>query len=140
MGSLGSIFAEPTTGDRGPDLRVTVEVPRSVLGDPEGYDASVPETFEQEGETITRVRGPGDPPGKITLRLPEDIKAGTTLRLRGQGGRRKGCPAGDLYLRVELVNTLPVRRPAEPGDAGVGLSVVFVIAVVAGALVWFLSR
>lgn len=144
MGSLGSIFAEPTTGDRGPDIRVTVEVPRGALGDPDGYAASVPETFEQDGEIIRRVRGPGDPAGKIILRLPEDVRAGTTLRLRGQGGARKGCPSGDLYLRVELVDVAleapRANAAAEAGDAGVGLTFVFILAAIAGALVWLLSR
>ena len=39
----------------------------------------------------------------ITARLPQAVRDGMKLRLRGQGGSAQGGEAGDLYLRIRLL-------------------------------------
>jgi hypothetical protein len=133
MSEIGNIFEDVTGGEgpRGPDLRVNVDVPRSALGREGGYAASVPDAIEHEGQLVERTRGPGDPPGSITLHLPETFASGAVLRLRRQGGRVDGGVPGDLHLRITIV---------EPVDDGVrGLVVVFVLALATAIGVWVLA-
>jgi len=40
--------------------------------------------------------------GKVTLRVPENSSAGTTLRLKGKGIDAKGGPRGDQYVRIRI--------------------------------------
>ncbi len=40
--------------------------------------------------------------GKVTLRVPENSNAGTTLRLKGKGIDAKGGPRGDQYVRIRI--------------------------------------
>jgi hypothetical protein len=107
--ALGSVFEPEPEGPRGPDLRVTVEVPRAALG--HGLRAPVPERLAADGDLVERVRAAGDEPGFIVLHLPEQLPDRAMLRLRGQGGAGdEGQAAGDLLVVVQLVD-----RPAE-GD------------------------
>lgn len=113
MTSLGNIFdAVVTEGERGADLRWTVEVPRRQLGGL--VVVSVPERFEIEGATVERAPSPdgaaaGD---RVPLNLPLEVPDGATLRLRGQGGiSATGGAPGDLYLEIVLVG--PARPAAE---------------------------
>jgi hypothetical protein len=106
VAELGSVFLADDGGPRGPDLRVTVEVPREALG--ASFVAPVPERIASAGELIERVRLDGDEPGFVTVTLPETLPEGAVLRLRGQGGRdAAGERPGDLWLVIELVDRPP---------------------------------
>jgi hypothetical protein len=97
--ALGRILDDaPSTG---PDLRAIVEVPRRALG--HRYAVAVPERLVSAGERLRRTPHPSDPPGRVVLALAEDLTSGATVRLRGQGAR-EGDGAGDLWLRIELVD------------------------------------
>lgn len=111
MAQLGRIFPdEPTTGPRGVDLRVSVEVPRYALGAPDGYKALVPRIIHHDGQPVERVTSPFEHGDEITLNLPEHVPDGATLRLRGQGGPCEAGTPGDLYVEICLVD----RDPPEP--------------------------
>lgn len=141
MGELGSIYAEKTSGPRGPDLHVGVEVPRSTLGSEQGCPAVVPAQIEHEGVMVSRVLVPGDPPGRVVLRLPKGFQDGATLRLRGQGGRTGEGAPGDLFVRVTLVDR--ALEPVAGSDAeakGPGVVLIGAIVVLAALLVWALLR
>lgn len=113
MSSIGSIYDDAPTGeDRGPDLRATVQVPRSGLGAPDGVCVPLPATLTHDGSPVERTPQPGESLDAITLRLPEDFPDGATLRLRGAGGRgSKG--SGDLFLRVEISQNAIVVAPPQ---------------------------
>jgi hypothetical protein len=132
MGELGSIFEDDSAdAPRGPDLRVNVDVPRSALGREGAYAAMVPDEIEHDGRLVARVQGPGDPPGRISLHLPETFASGSVLRLRRQGGRAEGGVPGDLYLQITVV---------EPVDSGLrGIVIVFVLALLGALGVWLLA-
>jgi hypothetical protein len=102
MGNIGSIYDDVPVGEgRGPDLRATVQVPRSGLGADDGVCVPLPPVLSHEGKDVPRTPQPGEPDDAVTLRLPADFPDGATLRLRGAGGRgTKG--SGDLYLTVSL--------------------------------------
>ncbi len=105
MAELGSVF-EADEGPRGPDLRVSVEVPRAALG--HGFRAPVPERLAADGELVERATVGDDEPGFVTLHLPEALPERAALRLRGQGGvGADGQRAGDLLVLVELVDRPP---------------------------------
>jgi hypothetical protein len=105
VAELGSVFAGDEEA-RGPDLRVTVEVPRAALG--ACLRAPVPERLAVDGELIERVVVGGDEPGHVDLHLPEQLPERALLRLRGHGGRgAEGERAGDLLVLVELVDRPP---------------------------------
>jgi len=110
VAELGSVF-EADGGARGPDLRVSVEVPRAALG--ATLLAPVPERLAAEGELVERVVLGDDEPGFVKLHLPESLPDRAVLRLRGQGAASaiEGEGAGDLLVVVELVNRPP--RPDE---------------------------
>lgn len=121
MTELGSVFEADDGRPRGPDLRVTVEVPRAALG--AGFVAPVPMRIAADGELVERVVVEQERPDTITLHLPETLPAGAVLRLRGQGGRRaEHEQPGDLYVVVELVDRPPraderiLRAAPAPGD------------------------
>jgi hypothetical protein len=110
VGELGSVFEADDGQPRGPDLRVTVEVPRAALG--ASFVAPVPMRLAADGELIERAVLGDDEPGLITLHLPEALPEGAVLRLRGQGGRRADAEQpGDLFVVIELVDRAP--RAAE---------------------------
>lgn len=113
MTSLGNIFdAVESRGERGPDLRWTVEVPRRKLGEP--LTVEVPAQIEVDGAPVARALPPdGSPAGApVPLMLPLEVPDGATLRLRGQGGVSSGGGSpGDLYLRIVLIG--PARPAAE---------------------------
>lgn len=138
-GGLGNIFdaadEADAGGQRGPDLRVSVEVSRHSLGDADGFVVAVPERIDVDGQLVSRKITPGDPKGGIRLHLPEGFADGATLRLRGQGGVGGGGLAGDLYVTVRLTNAA-VQHPQ--ARSNLWIAVLFAIAGI-GA-VWFLLR
>jgi hypothetical protein len=99
---LGSVF-EGFESDRvrGPDLRVSIEVPREGLGGP--LRARVPRRLAAGGDLVERVSTPDDPE-HVILHLPAALPVGTVLRLRGQGGVLQGARPGDLFVAIELVD------------------------------------
>jgi hypothetical protein len=106
VADLGSVFEADDDRPKGPDLRVTVEVPRAALG--ASLLAPVPMRLAANGELIERVVVDGDQPGLLTLHLPEVLPNNAVLRLRGQGGRNaEGQRAGDLFVVIELVDRPP---------------------------------
>jgi hypothetical protein len=108
VAELGSVF-EADEGPRGPDLRVSVEVPRAALG--ATVQLPVPERIAADGELVERAVIGDDDPGLVTLHLPETLPNGAVLRLRGQGGLGAGGERpGDLWVVTELVD----RPPREP--------------------------
>lgn len=112
-GTLGSIFAEDDAAragkPRGPDLRVTVDVPRDALGDPDGFRAPIATQLEHEGQLVPRKVNPDDG-DSVPLHLPDAIRPGTVLRLRGQGGIAEDGAAGDLYVKVNVVEPTSTSR------------------------------
>jgi hypothetical protein len=103
---LGSVFEEvDDSRPRGPDLRVSVEVPRAALG--ATLYAPVPARIAVDGELIERAVLEGEEPGRVVLHLPEQLPARALLRLRGQGGLAPDAPPGDLLVLVELVDRAP---------------------------------
>lgn len=118
MAELGSVFEDEGDDDRprGPDLRVSVEVPRAALG--ATLRAPVPARIAAEGELIERAVLDGDEPGRVVLHLAEELPERTVLRLRGQGGVHPEGRPGDLLVVVELVDRAPrddediIRTPA----------------------------
>ena len=111
MAELGSVFDEDEADERprGPELRVTVEVPRSALG--ASLRAPVPRRIAADGELVDRViLDPTDPDG-VVLHLPEQLPPRAVLRLRGQGGAREGGRSGDLMVVVQIVD-----RPPRDGE------------------------
>ena len=137
MSSIGSIYDDAPTGeDRGPDLRATVKIPRSGLGDPDGVCVPLPPALPLKGAQVERTPQPGEPLDAITLRLPDDFPDGATLRLRGAGARgAKG--SGDLFIRVEIsqdaIVVAPMRELVSSGGSStpvlVSLAIVAAIAL-----------
>jgi hypothetical protein len=111
VAELGSVFEAEDGSPRGPDLRVTVEVPRAALG--ATLRAPVPQRIAADGDLVERAVVGDDDPETIELHLPDSLPEGAVLRLRGQGGvgPREGGRAGDLMVVVELVDRPP--RPDE---------------------------
>ena len=106
MTELGSVFEADDGRPQGPDLRVTVEVPKAALG--ATFVAPVPMRLAADGELIERVVIADEAPGVVTLHLPESLPKGAVLRLRGQGGRRRDDEQpGDLFVVIELVDRPP---------------------------------
>src|SRR5690606_41579149 len=105
VAELGSVFEDESDDPRGPDLRVTVEVPRAALG--ASIRVPVPRRLAHEGDLVERaVLDHGDP-DRVALHLPEELAPRTMLRLRGQGGVHPSGRAGDLQIVVELVDRSP---------------------------------
>ena len=133
MSSIGSIYDDAPVGEgRGPDLRATVKVPRSRLGDPDGVCVRLPPRLEHEGAQLERTPQPGESLDAITLRLPEDFPDGATLRLRGAGARgSKG--SGDLFLRIEISSDAIVVSPPQAlvQEQGAPVPVLVALAVAA---------
>lgn len=131
--SLGNIFEEDERAraekPRGPDLHVTVQVPRTALGDPAGYRVPIADAIEHEGVLVPRKVNPEDAAG-VPLHLPESLTDNAVLRLRGQGGVHEGGIAGDLYVKVQVVEP--------PPPSLLWLWVVLALAVLGGgtALLW----
>ena len=107
MAELSNIFEE-VDGPKGPDLDVTVEVPRRALGADDGVVVPVPAQLTKDGHRIHRAVSPHEPKQAVRLRLPSDFPNGGTVRLRGQGGLPPNeGNAGDLYVKVRLVDGEP---------------------------------
>lgn len=108
MTELSNIFEEEPVGPKGPDLDVTVEVPRSALGAEDGVVVPIPAQLNKNGHRIHRAVSPHEPKQAVRLRLPADFPNGGTVRLRGQGGLPPNQGrAGDLYVKVRLVDGEP---------------------------------
>lgn len=144
MGELGSIYADtPADTERGPDLRVTVDVPRVALGEEDGVEVCVPWELERlDGlGSARRVASPFEKGDVVTLRLPHGFPDGGTLKLRGQGSDHEADSAGDLLVTVRLVDGGLSRRDsaelAEPSAMPLGLVVGAGVLAVA-VLVWLL--
>jgi hypothetical protein len=105
VAQLGNVFEDDNAGPRGPDLRVSVEVPRAALG--ATLHAPVPARIAVDGELVERAVQEGEQPGQITLHLPEQLPPRAVLRLRGQGGLGADAAPGDLFVIVELVDRAP---------------------------------
>jgi hypothetical protein len=106
VAQLGSVFEDDDdAGPRGPDLRVSVEVPRAALG--ATFHAPVPARIAVDGELVERAVLDGEVPGQVVLHLPEQLPARALLRLRGQGGLAPDAAPGDLLVLVELVERPP---------------------------------
>lgn len=105
MAELGSVFDDEDAGPRGPDLRVSVEVPRAALG--ATLHAPVPARIAVDGELVERAVLEGEEPGQIVLHLPEQLPPRALLRLRGQGGLAPDAAPGDLLVLVEIVDRAP---------------------------------
>lgn len=106
VGELGSVFDdEDEELPRGPDLRVSVEIPRAALG--ASLRAPVPARIAADGDLLERVVLHGEDPDTVELHLPEQLPERAILRLRGQGGAIEGGRAGDLLVVVELVERPP---------------------------------
>jgi hypothetical protein len=110
MAELGSVFEDEgeDEGPCGPDLRVSVEVPRVALG--ATFRAPVPLRIAADGELVERAQTDDDPE-RIVLHLPEELPERALLRLRKQGGVHPEGPPGDLLVLVELVD-----RPPRDGE------------------------
>jgi hypothetical protein len=106
VAELGSVFEDDdVAGPRGPDLRVSVEVPRAALG--ATLHAPVPARIAVDGELVERVVLEGEEAGQIVLHLPEQLPPRALLRLRGQGGAAPDAKPGDLLVLVEIVDRAP---------------------------------
>lgn len=135
MSGLGNVFdAVAPEGDlpRGPDLAVSVDVPRSALGRAGGYLVDVPELLSVGGVEVARVIDPEATEAGIRLHLAATLPDRATLRLRGQGGVCPEGTPGDLLVTINVVDdarTWPSTRV-----------VVVLASVVAGAaaIAWVL--
>jgi hypothetical protein len=106
MAQLGNVFEGLDDGSpRGPDLRVSVEVPRAALGG--SLHARIPPRLAHAGTLVERADAEQD----VVLHLPATLPPGAVLRLRGQGGVLEQGQPGDLFVAVELVDRAP--RPEE---------------------------
>jgi hypothetical protein len=146
---LGSVF-EGFESDqpRGPDLRVSIEVPRAALGGP--LRARVPLRMAADGDLVERASTAGDPE-HVVLHLPTSLPAGAVLRLRGQGGVITGRQPGDLFVAIELVErdmtpdervpgwSSPSLEPAEAGSATLTWLILLGLAFLAATAVLVLS-
>lgn len=96
------------------------------------------DAFRRSQRSVSLMRPEPQPDGRIverphTLRvtIPEGVRAGQQLRLRGQGGPGLGpdAPAGDLYLEIEFAEhpryrldgrDLIIDLPVAPWEAALG--------------------
>ncbi len=106
VGELGSIFEdEPVASstEKGPDVRVRAVVRRSELEAGQAVLVKVPDHVPYAGGTVKRRREPGDPSGAVRLHLSPQLRDGSTLRLRQQGGEHPSSGiAGDLLVRLAI--------------------------------------
>jgi DnaJ-class molecular chaperone len=130
LSELGSIFDDlpVASGDKGPDVRVTIVVRRAEVEAGQAVLVPVPDHVPFAGGTVPRRREAGDPPGAVRLHLSPRLVAGSTLRLRRQGGEHpvSGVP-GDLLVDLDIV--APPRRSS--------LIVVVAAVAAAAAVVWW---
>ncbi len=131
MTQLGNVFEPFESGQpRGPDLRVSIEVPRQALGG--SLRVRVPARLAAGDDLVERACDPGDRESVI-LHLPASLPAGAVLRLRGQGGVHSSGLPGDLFVAVELVE-----RPMRAEEWVAGGSASFESARGSATLTWLL--
>lgn len=139
MAQLGNIFeAEPTSsGDRGADLRVTVDVDTATVRAGRAVRVRVPLVIDVDGVGAARVPHPADDGDTMELNLPVDVADGTTLRLRGRGAAGPGG-LGDLYLAIRLGEFAPIepRQLSRPGLAAVVVAAIGAMILALGALIF----
>lgn len=114
---LGDIFGE-IFGDafRGARPRGGRPSNRPMPGDDLGERIEVDlGTAVRGGELELRIqRTQGQPPSRLTVKIPAGIADGGKIRLAGQGGPgARGGPPGDLYLEVHLRAHPHVRRDGD---------------------------
>lgn len=129
---LGSVLAPESEGPKGPDLVVEVEVPQEAVGLPDGYLANVPEFVAQAGDRVRRQLSPFEKGEGVRLQIPPGFPENGALKLRGQGGLHKDGPAGDLIVKVRLVDK-PLPVPVRAGGGASPLRAGLALAVIAAA-------
>ena len=113
-GARGFGGAEPRGPGRGQgvEAELSLSLEDAVRGGEKKLSLMVPALCPSCGGTGRRGRGfcPACGGGgetrvekTITARLPQAVRDGMRLRLRGQGGSSAGAEAGDLYLRIRLL-------------------------------------
>lgn len=97
--------------------------------------ASCQGTGMQRQQVCTHCQGTGAVyvPRTLEFTIPAGVRAGSAIRLAGQGGRGTGkAPAGDLYLRVRLKehphftvdgDNIEIELPVTPWEAVLGAQV-----------------
>jgi molecular chaperone DnaJ len=82
---------------------VTVQVePHPIFGrDGDNLTVTVPVTFP-EAALGAHLQVPTLDGGTVTVKLAPGTPSGRTLRVKGRGVARKGQPAGDLLVKVEV--------------------------------------
>lgn len=134
MAELGNIFDDTNTtaANRGPDLRVVVDVDIDTVRAGRPVRVYVPLEIDVDGQSLRRVPHPADDGASMELNLPSDVPDGTTLRLRGRGAAGPGG-LGDLYLTLHLTNVAPIAVSRVPRAAIVVVAIAAVGAIL-GAL------
>lgn len=90
-GGAGPRSRPRTRPTRGSDVQYTLTVPF--------------QTAIQGGEAQLSVKRPSGKLETITVKIPEGIESGKTIRLRGQGNASQtGGPAGDLLIKVNVAS------------------------------------
>lgn len=134
---LGSVLAPHAAGPKGPDLVVEVEVPHGAVGLPDGYLAEVPEFVAQAGERVQRQLSPLEKGERVRLQIPPGFPENGALKLRGQGGLHKDGAAGDLIVKVRLVDKpLPVPARTEGGASPLRAGVALAVIAAAATALW----
>jgi hypothetical protein len=133
MSGLGNVFdavAPAADVPRGPDLAVSVEVPRSALGRADGFLVDVPAVLPAEGALVARALDPQAREAGVRLHLARTLPDRATLRLRGQGGVHPQGTPGDLLV------TITVREDPPWPSGRVRIAIAVAIAAGASMLAW----
>ena len=109
--SLGNVFADDDERPRGPDLRVSVEVPRAALG--ASLHAPVPSRIAVDGELVERAVLEGDDPACVVLHLPEQLPEGAVSLIETAADARAFVPRDPSHLAYITQTTLSVDDTAE---------------------------
>ena len=99
------------------DLLVTIEVKSHPYFSRDGADLflDLPITLKEAFAGAQIMVPTAD--GEVKLKVPKGVQSGKKMRLRGKGIKRRGKPAGDLYVRFMVmyptVDEQPVRDAIE---------------------------
>ncbi len=92
MGGVGGVSAGPTGFRRGR------QVPRRGQDVEQPVEITLEEAYHGTTRRLRRADG-----STVEVHIPAGVKAGSKVRVRGEGGRSgRGGPAGDLYLKVRV--------------------------------------